>query len=101
MSDDEDSGRRGRTVATSKNGGKRRGGKKKKKSDKLYCICQTPYDNAKFYVGCDVCSNWFHGDCVGITDEMSKVLTDYVCEDCAGNTDKRYCLCRKPYDESQ
>ena len=38
------------------------------KKDKLYCICRTKYDPKKFYVGCDVCNNWFHGSCVGINE---------------------------------
>ena len=38
------------------------------KKDKVYCICRTKYDPKKFYVGCDVCNNWFHGSCVGINE---------------------------------
>jgi hypothetical protein len=30
----------------------------------------------RFYVGCDICSNWFHGSCVGITQKMSKKLNE-------------------------
>ncbi|CAG7825806.1 unnamed protein product [Allacma fusca] len=74
---------------------------KKKKKNKLYCICQTPYDNSKFYVGCDVCSNWFHGDCIGITEQMSDSLSEYICDACQDDSNKVYCLCRQPYDESQ
>ena len=44
--------------------------------DRLYCVCKTKYDETKFYVGCDVCSNWFHGSCVGITPKMSKKLSE-------------------------
>ncbi|XP_039292245.1 nucleosome-remodeling factor subunit NURF301 isoform X2 [Nilaparvata lugens] len=74
-----------------------------KKHEKLLCICRTPYDETKFYVGCDLCNNWFHGDCVGITEEMSKTLTEFVCTECkhARETQELYCLCRQPYDESQ
>jgi len=36
--------------------------------EKLHCVCQTPYDEDKFYIGCDDCRKWFHGDCVGIKD---------------------------------
>ncbi|XP_061402352.1 nucleosome-remodeling factor subunit NURF301 [Musca vetustissima] len=74
-----------------------------KKKEKLYCICRTPYDDTKFYVGCDICSNWFHGDCVNITEEDSKKLSEFICDDCkkARDTQELYCLCRQPYDESQ
>lgn len=73
------------------------------KKEKVYCICRTPYDETKFYVGCDLCNNWFHGDCVGITEESSKTLTEFVCAECkqARDTQKLYCLCQQPYDESQ
>lgn len=98
-------------------GGRRRGGhagqapnapvhtaaKRPAKKEKLLCICRTPYDNTKFYVGCEHCSNWFHGDCVGVTEEMSKTMEEYVCSDCrrAEETQELYCLCRQPYDNSQ
>ncbi|KAG5899121.1 hypothetical protein JTB14_021623 [Gonioctena quinquepunctata] len=73
------------------------------KKEKVYCICRTPYDETKFYVGCDLCNNWFHGDCVGITEESSKTLTEFICTECkqARDTHKLYCLCQQPYDESQ
>ncbi|XP_075969552.1 nucleosome-remodeling factor subunit NURF301 E(bx) isoform X2 [Anticarsia gemmatalis] len=77
--------------------------KRSVKKEKLLCICRTPYDNTKFYVGCEHCSNWFHGDCVGVTEEMSKTMEEYVCPDCrrAEETQELYCLCRQPYDNSQ
>ncbi|RZF42669.1 hypothetical protein LSTR_LSTR001464 [Laodelphax striatellus] len=73
------------------------------KKEKLLCSCRTPYDDTKFYVGCDLCNNWFHGDCVGITEEMSKSLTEFICGECqhSRETKELYCLCRQPYDESQ
>ncbi|KAL3268250.1 hypothetical protein HHI36_007374 [Cryptolaemus montrouzieri] len=73
------------------------------KREKLYCLCRTPYDETKFYVGCDLCNNWFHGDCVGITEESSKTLSEFICQECkqASDTRKLYCLCQQPYDNSQ
>lgn len=73
------------------------------KKEKLYCICRTPYDETKFYVGCDLCNNWFHGDCVGITEELSKTMSEFICMECkhARDTQELFCLCRQPYDESQ
>ncbi|CAB3236349.1 unnamed protein product [Arctia plantaginis] len=101
-----------RTKQEEVRGGKRRSAavattprpnKRSVKKEKLLCICQTPYDNTKFYVGCEHCSNWFHGDCVGVTEEMSKSMEEYVCQDCrrAAETQELYCLCRQPYDNSQ
>jgi len=69
----------------------------------MYCICKTPYDQKKFYVGCDICSNWFHGECVDITPKMSKKMSEYVCDECttAKQGTETYCLCRQPYDEAR
>ncbi|XP_058836423.1 nucleosome-remodeling factor subunit NURF301 [Topomyia yanbarensis] len=73
------------------------------KKEKIYCLCRTPYDDTKFYVGCDLCNNWFHGDCVGISEEQSKEINEFVCSECkhARETQELYCLCKQPYDESQ
>lgn len=78
--------------------------------------CLFPY---RFYIGCDLCSNWFHGACVGITEKEAKKLEDFVCNDCkrgqegcggggvggggssSSSNEELYCICRTPYDESQ
>ncbi|CAO1383722.1 unnamed protein product [Diamesa hyperborea] len=74
----------------------------KKKKQKLYCLCRKPYDKSKFYIGCDLCNNWYHGDCVGISEESSKEMTDFVCDECerAKDTQELFCLCRTPYDQA-
>lgn len=94
-----------------------------KKKQKLYCVCRTPYDKSKwvrsvfrlicnsdkllfifrFYIGCDLCNNWFHGECVGISEEKSKEMTDFICDDCekAKSNQELFCLCRTPYDQAQ
>ncbi|KAL1380068.1 hypothetical protein pipiens_014471, partial [Culex pipiens pipiens] len=84
----------------SKSGSSKRMSKGKK--EKIYCVCRKPYDDTKFYVGCDLCNNWFHGDCVGITEEQSKEVNEFVCSECkhARETQELYCLCKQPYDES-
>merc|ERR1719376_728250 len=76
---------------------------KKSAADKLHCLCKTKYDPTKFYVGCDVCNEWFHGSCVKITESMSKKMREFVCDECtkARNDHEIYCLCRQPFDETQ
>ena len=51
----------------------------------------------RFYVGCDLCANWFHGDCVGITETASRTMTEYVCDDCSSAKINKelFCFCRK------
>ncbi|XP_049867331.1 nucleosome-remodeling factor subunit NURF301 [Pectinophora gossypiella] len=96
-------GSKRRTTSSTARDNTPRANKKTGKKEKLLCICRTPYDNTKFYVGCEHCSNWFHGNCVGVTEEMSKTMEEYVCPDCrrAEETQELYCLCRQPYDNSQ
>lgn len=50
-----------------------------------------------------MCNNWFHGECVNITEEESKELSEFICSECrhARETQELFCLCRKPYDETQ
>ncbi|CAG9536170.1 unnamed protein product [Cercopithifilaria johnstoni] len=72
---------------------------------KRHCKCDQPYDPKKFYVGCDLCYQWFHGKCVGISERKSKKMTSWVCEDCAkeqkSSEQELYCVCQTPYDDSQ
>ncbi|XP_073435899.1 nucleosome-remodeling factor subunit BPTF isoform X3 [Dendrobates tinctorius] len=78
---------------------------KDKKDNKLYCICKTPYDESKFYIGCELCANWYHGQCVGITETEAKKVDVYICNECKrsqeGSSEELYCICRTPYDDSQ
>ncbi|CAG2162585.1 unnamed protein product [Oppiella nova] len=77
---------------------------KNMKSNALYCVCRKPYDSSKFMVGCDICSNWYHVDCVGLTEVQAKKADQYICPNCdkmKAKNKELYCLCRRPYDESQ
>ncbi|XP_048576210.1 nucleosome-remodeling factor subunit BPTF isoform X2 [Nematostella vectensis] len=72
----------------------------------LYCICKKPYDATRFYVGCDLCANWFHGACVNITPEEAAAMDHWSCKDCKREQqdveqEEVYCLCRQPYDETK
>ncbi|KAJ3316123.1 hypothetical protein HDU76_002068 [Blyttiomyces sp. JEL0837] len=50
--------------------------------NKLYCLCQTTYDPERFYIQCDVCDLWFHGDCVNVTSEEAADIALWYCLDC-------------------
>ncbi|XP_064154606.1 death-inducer obliterator 1 isoform X1 [Anguilla rostrata] len=63
-------------------------GKSDRKShcpDTLYCICRQKH-NKRFMICCDRCEEWFHGDCVGITEAHGRLLErnrkDYTCPNC-------------------
>ncbi|KAG7477943.1 hypothetical protein MATL_G00074950 [Megalops atlanticus] len=51
----------------------------------LYCICRQKH-NKRFMICCDRCEEWFHGDCVGITEARGRLLErngeDYICPNC-------------------
>ncbi|KAG9303846.1 hypothetical protein G9A89_018743 [Geosiphon pyriformis] len=49
---------------------------------KLYCICQTLYDGLRFMIGCENCGEWYHGDCVNISEEESLLIDKYYCSNC-------------------
>ena len=91
-----------------------------KKKDTLYCICKRPYDHTRFYIGCDVCSNWFHGKCVAISPSMARNMSGYTCDECKAKTSSTatseatppskeeppaepegdlFCICRTPYNQ--
>ena len=59
----------------------------------------------RFYIGCDLCNNWFHGSCVNIREDIAESMNEYVCAECRTQKEQRdeelFCICRQPYDESQ
>eukprot|EP01114_Cavostelium_apophysatum_P022861 TRINITY_DN8417_c0_g1_i3.p1 TRINITY_DN8417_c0_g1~~TRINITY_DN8417_c0_g1_i3.p1 ORF type:complete len:362 (+),score=100.36 TRINITY_DN8417_c0_g1_i3:119-1204(+) len=83
--------------STRKSGGR---GKRKTRSDdspeeedeRLYCLCRKPDLPGVFMIACDSCDEWFHGDCIGISESDAKTIQNYICESCdikAGNGAKR------------
>lgn len=77
----------------------------KTKEQELYCTCKTPYDSTRFYIGCDLCLNWFHGSCVGIPESRAKHMSEWICYECQKAKEEPaqelYCICRTPYDDSK
>lgn len=47
----------------------------------MYCLCRQP-DNGDFMIGCDYCTEWYHGKCVGITKKQSLGIKKYSCPKC-------------------
>jgi hypothetical protein len=41
--------------------------------EELHCYCRLPWGN-RFMVVCDKCDIWYHGDCVGMTEDVSIIL---------------------------
>ena len=45
-----------------------------------YCVCRLPYEG--FMIGCDSCDEWYHGPCVGVSEEQANKVDKYVCIRC-------------------
>uniref|UniRef100_T1KQN6 CXXC-type zinc finger protein 1 n=1 Tax=Tetranychus urticae TaxID=32264 RepID=T1KQN6_TETUR len=49
--------------------------------DTSYCICRSS-DTSRFMIGCDSCNEWYHGDCISITEQLAKTITKFYCLMC-------------------
>lgn len=49
--------------------------------DVAYCICRTS-DSSRFMICCDACEEWYHGDCINITEKEAKHIKQYFCIAC-------------------
>nr|XP_032819408.1 CXXC-type zinc finger protein 1 isoform X2 [Petromyzon marinus] len=47
----------------------------------VYCVCRKP-DTNRFMIGCDKCNEWFHGDCIDITQKIAKAIKQWYCDMC-------------------
>lgn len=49
--------------------------------DEAYCICRSS-DSSRFMICCDACEEWYHGDCINITEKEAKHIKQYFCIAC-------------------
>ncbi|XP_039249955.2 CXXC-type zinc finger protein 1-like [Styela clava] len=47
----------------------------------LYCICRSP-DIDRFMIMCDQCEEWYHGDCINMTERESRRIKYFYCKWC-------------------
>lgn len=52
-----------------------------RKEEVAYCICRTS-ETDRFMIGCDNCNEWYHGDCISITEEFAKRIQKFYCLMC-------------------
>ncbi|CAO3694579.1 unnamed protein product [Rhizopus stolonifer] len=55
----------------------------------LYCICKRPYDIPRFMIACDKCDQWFHGECINISEKQGEFIDFYFCQNCSKITGKK------------
>lgn len=64
-----------------------------------YCICRGP-DDHRWMISCDVCEDWFHGECVDLDKDVGEKLVErFVCPKCTDgkqNYTKYKKLCSLP-----
>lgn len=43
-----------------------------------------PKNSTIFFIfsGCDACEEWYHGDCINITEREARYIRQYYCERC-------------------
>lgn len=46
-------------------------------------ICGGLYNASEFWIGCDVCEKWYHGNCVKITPAKAEQIKQYKCPACS------------------
>ncbi|KAI1437030.1 hypothetical protein GGR50DRAFT_160393 [Xylaria sp. CBS 124048] len=47
-----------------------------------YCLCRGP-DDHRWMISCDVCEDWFHGECVDLDKTIGEKLVErFVCPNC-------------------
>ncbi|KAK8509109.1 hypothetical protein V6N11_049463 [Hibiscus sabdariffa] len=76
------------TAKSSSSSGRRRQAKGKQRalpdeaeSGGVCAACGT-FDAYDFWIGCDTCEKWYHGECVDVTFETSLRIGKYECPPC-------------------
>ncbi|XP_025834338.1 CXXC-type zinc finger protein 1-like [Agrilus planipennis] len=52
-----------------------------KQDGQAYCLCRSS-DSSRFMIACDACEEWYHGDCIAISEKEAKLIKQYVCIRC-------------------
>lgn len=52
-----------------------------KQDGQAYCLCRSS-DSSRFMIACDACEEWYHGDCINISEKEAKHIRQYFCPRC-------------------
>ena len=57
--------------------------------EEVFCLCREPYDENRFMIACDTCNEWYHLECIGLSEREGKILAratkPYLCPICKKN----------------
>ncbi|KAI0521089.1 hypothetical protein F5B22DRAFT_634901 [Xylaria bambusicola] len=83
-----------KSTGTSEKGGENEGSSDDETDNGPYCLCRGP-DDHRWMISCDVCEDWFHGECVDLSKEIGEKLVErFVCPNCTDGK-KNYTKYRK------
>jgi len=51
----------------------------------VYCLCEMPYNPDLFMVECEGCSEWFHPECLQLTENQVSKMPHMICSECTRN----------------
>ncbi|BGO98926.1 COMPASS (complex proteins associated with Set1p) component [Rhodotorula toruloides] len=54
--------------------------------DRLYCVCKELYDPERLMIACDKCEEWYHVDCVGISEDSVELVDLFICPKCSATS---------------
>ncbi|KAJ3193194.1 JmjC domain-containing histone demethylation protein 1 [Irineochytrium annulatum] len=71
------------------------GGRTADDPSKLYCYCRQPYDELRFYIQCDGCDEWIHGECAKMREQEADTMVMWYCTACeaGGKRSMRKTIC--------
>ncbi|CAD8056608.1 unnamed protein product [Paramecium sonneborni] len=52
---------------------------------KKICVCKRPANPDLKYVFCEICKQWIHLKCIGLSQDQAKRLQKYICPECKKN----------------
>ena len=74
--------------------------KKLEKKKQNLCVCKQ-HDETKYMIGCNgSCKGWYHGECIGITEEASKGIYKYFCPRTQCQRDKKAAVEKDEHNKS-
>ena len=83
-----------KSTGVSERGGEEEGSSDDETDNGPYCLGRGP-DDHRWMISCDVCEDWFHGECVDLDKEVGEKLVErFVCPNCTDGK-KNYTKYRK------